>query len=152
MLQINAIFIDSFNWKDRLGANTTTPSLSYLYEGVVAHEFQHLIHQDIDPNEADFINEGMAEIAMQFIYGTSTTAGEMGEALVYHRDSLTDWKGELFDYGDSCLWQDYLWERMGGGDLDAPLAGRVAPGPTRTTSSPTRPTSSPTRATGSSGT
>ena len=122
---LNAIFIDSFNWKNRLGVNTTTPSLSYLYEGVVAHEFQHLIHQDIDPNEADFINEGMAEIAMQFIYGTSTTAGEIGEALVYHRDSLTDWKSELFDYGNSCLWQDYLWERMGGGVIDAPLAGRV---------------------------
>src|SRR5450759_2715984 len=67
----------------------------------------------------------MAEIAMQFLYGSKVTASEIGEYLFYHRDSLTDWKGELFDYGDSCLWQDYLWERNGGGDLDAPLAGRV---------------------------
>jgi hypothetical protein len=124
-LQLNAIFVDSFNWKDRLGLNTTTPSNSYLYEGTVAHEFQHLIHSDVDPNEADFINEGMAEMAMQFIYGTKVTASEIGEYLFYHRDSLTDWKGELFDYGDSCLWQDYLWERNGGGDIDAPLADRV---------------------------
>ena len=60
-LQLNAIFVDSYNWQDRLGVNTTRPSLSYLYEGTVAHEFQHLIHHDVDPNEADFINEGMAE-------------------------------------------------------------------------------------------
>jgi len=127
LLQLNGIFVDSYNWKDRTGVNTTTPSMSYLYEGTVAHEFQHLIHSDIDPNEADFINEGMAEIAMQFLYGTKVTASEIGEYLFYHRDSLTDWKGELFDYGDSCLWQDYLWERAGGGKLDAPLADRVAP-------------------------
>jgi Immune inhibitor A peptidase M6 len=127
-LELNGIFVDSYNWKDRLGVNTTQPSLSYLYEGTVAHEFQHLIHHDVDPNEADFINEGMAEIAMQFLYGSKVTASEIGEALFYHRDSLIDWKGELFDYGDSCLWQDYLWERAGGGDLDAPLAARVAPG------------------------
>jgi Immune inhibitor A-like, MAM domain len=128
LLQLNAIFIDSFNWKDRLGVNTTQPSLSYLYEGTVAHEFQHLIHSDIDPNESDFINEGMAEIAMQFLYGSRVTASEIGQYLFYHRDSLTDWKGELFDYGDSCLWQDYLWERAGGVDLDASLADRVASG------------------------
>jgi len=125
LLQLNAIFVDSYNWKDRTGVNPTTPSMSYLYEGTVAHEFQHLIHSDVDPNETDFINEGMAEIAMQFLYGSKVTASEIGEYLFYHRDSLTDWKGELFDYGDSCLWQDYLWERNGGGDLDAPLAGRV---------------------------
>ena len=127
LLKLNAIFIDSFNWKDRTGVNPTTPSLSYLYEGIVAHEFQHLIHSDVDANETDFINEGMAEIAMQFLYGSKVTASEIGEYLFYHRDSLTDWKGELFDYGDSCLWQDYLWERAGGGDLDAPLDKRVTP-------------------------
>jgi hypothetical protein len=127
LLQLNAIFVDSYNWKDRTGVNTTTPSLSYLYEGTVAHEFQHLIHSDVDANETDFINEGMAEIAMQFLYGSKVTASEIGEYLYYHRDSLTDWKGELFDYGDSCLWQDYLWERAGGGDLDATLDKRVTP-------------------------
>ena len=47
-LQLNAIFVDSYNWQDRLGVNTTRPSLSYLYEGTVAHEFQHLIHHDVD--------------------------------------------------------------------------------------------------------
>ena len=127
-LNVNAIFVDSYNWKDRVGVYTARPSLSHLYEGTVAHEFQHLIHNDVDPDEADFINEGMADMAEQFVYGTAGSAGHIGEYLFYHRDSLTDWKGELFDYGDSVLWQDYLWERAGGTDLDAPLASRVAAG------------------------
>ena len=89
---------------------------------------------------------------MQFLYGSKVTASEIGEYLYYHRDSLTDWKGELFDYGDSCLWQDYLWERAGGGDLDAPLDEPRHAGRTRTTSSPRPPPSSPIPATSSSGT
>ena len=124
-LQLNAIFIDSFNWADRLGGDTSTPSHNYLYEGTVAHEFQHLIHHDVDADEADFINEGMADLAEQYIYGVKGTSGHIGNYLYYHRDSLTDWKGELSDYGDSVLWQDYLWENAGGKTLNAPLADRV---------------------------
>ena len=126
-LQINAVFVDSFNWKDSIGPDSASP---HLYEGVVAHEFQHLIHNDVDGNEESFITEGMADQAMQFIYGTTTTASHIGEALYYHRDSLTDWKGELFDYGDSVLWQDYLWERAGGKTLSGAPASRLAPGHT----------------------
>lgn len=124
-LEINAIFVDSFNWKDRTGPTSLRP---YLYEGTVAHEFQHLIHNDVDGDEDSFIDEGMADLAEQFVYGTATTASHIGEALYYHRDSLIDWKGELFDYGGAVLWQDYLWERAGGGVLGAPLADRVKPG------------------------
>jgi hypothetical protein len=124
-LQVNAIFVDSYNWKDRIGPGSAQP---YLYEGVVAHEFQHLIHNDVDGNEDSFIDEGMADLAEQFLYGTTTTASHIGEALYYHRDSLTDWKGELFDYGTSVLWQDYLWEQAGGETLRGVPAGRLAPG------------------------
>lgn len=127
-LDVNAIFVDSYNWKDRTGASSARP---YLYEGTIAHEFQHLIHSDVDNGEDSFIDEGMADMAEQFIYGTKTTGSHIGEYLFYHRDSLLDWKGELFDYGNSVLWQDYLWEQAGGDKLAAtpggdPLAGRVA--------------------------
>jgi hypothetical protein len=124
-LQMNAIFVDSYNWKDRLGPDSARP---YLYEGTVAHEFQHLIHNDVDPDEDSFIDEGMADLAEQFLYGTITTSSHIGEALYYHRDSLVDWKGELFDYGTSVLWQDYLWERAGGTELGASVAERTAAG------------------------
>jgi hypothetical protein len=127
-LGLNAVFIDSFNWADRLGGNTSTPSHNYLYEGTVAHEFQHLIHHDVDPDESDYINEGMSDLAEQFNYGTLGTSSHIGEYLYYHRDSLTNWAGELADYGSSVLWQDYLWERAGGKKLTTALAGRVAAG------------------------
>jgi hypothetical protein len=125
VLGVNAVFVDSFNWVDRLGEDAARP---LLYEGTVAHEFQHLIHNDVDPNEDSFIDEGMADLAEQFIYGTRTTDSHIGEYLFFHRDSLTDWDGELYDYGNAVLWQDYLWEYAGGDDLDAPLAARLAAG------------------------
>lgn len=124
-LQINAIFVDSFDWANRLGPAAERP---FLYEGVVAHEFEHLIHNDVDPDEDSFIDEGMADLAEQFIYGPATTASHVGAYMVQHRDSLTDWDGELYDYGNAVLWQDYLWETAGGGILTRPLAERVAPG------------------------
>jgi len=129
-LGVNAIFIDSFDWTNRTRATSARP---YLYEGTIAHEFQHLIHSDVDNGEDSFIDEGMADQAEQFIYGTTTTASHIGEYLYYHRDSLLDWKGELFDYGNAVLWQDYLWEQAGGVKLAAtpggdPLAGRVVDG------------------------
>lgn len=125
-LGINAIFVDSDNWRDRLGPDSARP---FLYEGTVAHEFQHLIHNDVDHDEDSFIDEGMADMAEQFLYGTITTGSHIGEALYYHhRDSLTDWDGELYDDGTTVLWQDYLWESAGGGVLGDPLADRVKDG------------------------
>lgn len=124
-LGVNAIFVDSYDWANRIGPAAARP---HLYEGVIAHEFQHLIHHDVDPDEDSFIDEGMADLAEQFIYGTETTASHIGEYLYYHRDSLIDWKGELFDYGNAVLWQDYLWERMGGESLDTPWDDRIATG------------------------
>jgi hypothetical protein len=125
-LGINAIFIDSYDWANRIGPDSARP---YLYEGTIAHEFQPLIHSHVDGDEDSFIDVGMADLAEQFIYGTKTTDSHIGEYLYYHRDSLIDWKGELFDYGNSVLWQDYLWENAGGDKLSSgsdPLEGRVA--------------------------
>lgn len=124
-LGINAIFIDSYDWANRTGGDSARP---YLYEGTIAHEFQHLIHNDVDHDEDSFIDEGMADLAEQFIYGTQTTSSHIGEYLVYHRDSLLDWKGELFDYGNAALWQDYLWENAGGDVLQGLPEDRVAAG------------------------
>jgi len=125
-IDVNAIFIDSYNWKDRMTGDDAPP---YLYPGTIAHEFEHLIHHDVDGDEEGFVDEGMADLAEQFIYGTVTTASHIGEYLWYHRDSLISWDGELADYGNAVLFQDYLWEQNGGqtlGTFGDPLADRVA--------------------------
>jgi hypothetical protein len=125
-LDLNCLFIDSLDWANRIGPDSARP---YLYEGVIAHEFTHLINSDVDGNEEGFIDEGFACLAEQLLYGTAPSAGQIGEYLVYNRDSLVTWNGAgLEDYGSATLWQDYLWENAGGGELSAPLADRVAPG------------------------
>jgi hypothetical protein len=40
------------------------PNTSF-YDGVLAHEFQHMIHWHTDRNEDTWVNEGMSELAMQ---------------------------------------------------------------------------------------
>jgi len=124
-IDMNCIFVDSYNWVDRIGGDVADP---YTYEGTIAHEFEHLIHNDVDGNEDSFIDEGIASLAMQFIYGPTVSSSDLAYALYYHRDSLTDWDGELYDYGNTEMWQDYLWERAGGGNLFAPLAARIKDG------------------------
>jgi len=130
-IQMNCIFVDSYNWADRIGPDVERP---FLYEGTIAHEFEHLIHNDVDGNEDSFIDEGMASLAGQFIYGAASSTSDLAYALYYHRDSLTDWDGELYDYGNTEMWQDYLWERASrgdgpdAGDLFAPLSARIKEG------------------------
>ena len=69
----NIMSIDSYNWL----ANTTAdpphapstdpcsnfPAGPFAYEGVFAHEFQHLLEYYADPNEVLWIDEGLADWA-----------------------------------------------------------------------------------------
>ena len=79
--QINNLFdrnimtIDAFDWLHRTGANpphepvpgnncTSAPARPFLYEGVFAHEYQHLLMSYADPDgETNWINEGLADWA-----------------------------------------------------------------------------------------
>jgi len=65
----NIITIDCYDWIHRLGPEgyewvpgeyVTRP---YLYESVVAHEYQHLIHDDYNPDDETFLNEGCSMYA-----------------------------------------------------------------------------------------
>jgi hypothetical protein len=63
--------IDSFDWVHRTGADpahapsgdpcTSAPARPFLYEGVFAHEYQHLIHHYSDPDEVNWVNEGLSD-------------------------------------------------------------------------------------------
>jgi len=129
--QLNAVFLDSFDWVHRTGPSGSPP---YLVEGTLAHEFAHLIQNDTESQQADFIKEGLAELATQFLYGPRATSDEIGQYLLSYQDSLTGWNNSLADYGDAALWQDFLWEQRGGWLLadpvgkPAPAAWRVKPG------------------------
>lgn len=111
----NAMTIDAYDWENRIGPNGTRP---YLYEGIFAHEYQHLLHSDYDGDEESFINEGMSDLAMVLTgYGESVT-GHLDPAADFPENSLTVWGDQgdleiLTDYGQAFLFQYYLMEQYG---------------------------------------
>jgi len=75
-----------------------------------AHEFQHLIHYRYDPNEADWVNEGLSELAGTYCgYGLDFPNLYLSETNV----SLTSWSGEVKDYSRVNLWTLYCAEQFG---------------------------------------
>jgi hypothetical protein len=74
LLDRNVLTIDAFDWRHRLRANPpnepvpgdpckSKPARPYLYEGVLAHEYQHLLEYYRDSAEATWVNEGLSDWA-----------------------------------------------------------------------------------------
>ncbi|WP_127532979.1 choice-of-anchor J domain-containing protein [Paenibacillus kobensis] len=110
----NVMTVDCYNWLKRTGPNAAEP---YLYEGVFAHEFQHLLHRDTDPNEESFINEGLSDFA-QYMVGYGHSTDHVDEFMSHLRNSLTLWGDQsdlqiLADYGNAYLFQLYLYDHYG---------------------------------------
>lgn len=110
----NVMTIDSFDWMNRTGPDAARP---YLYEGVFAHEFQHLLHSDTDGAEDTFVNEGLSDFA-QYLVGYGHSDGHVDFFMNNLRNSLTIWGDQtdlqiLGDYGIAYLFQLYLYEQYG---------------------------------------
>ncbi|MGH2769518.1 MAG: choice-of-anchor J domain-containing protein, partial [Actinomycetota bacterium] len=67
----NVITLDGYDWLHRTGAKppdnpvpgdncASAPARPFLYEGTLAHEYQHLLEHYEDPDEALWINEGLS--------------------------------------------------------------------------------------------
>ncbi|MCZ6679713.1 MAG: hypothetical protein O7E52_20985 [Candidatus Poribacteria bacterium] len=84
--------------------------------GVLAHEFQHLIHWRHDTNETVWVNEGCSDYAI-FICGYSVQ-GHVGPFERNPWISLVYWpngtQSQLAHYGAAYLWMLYLHEHYGG--------------------------------------
>ncbi len=107
----NMFHIDSYDWENRVGPDGARP---YLYEGTFAHEFEHMVHFDQDPDEPSWVDEGLADLA-GYLCGYGHSSGHLAYYLVYHdTTALTFWGGGLEDYGASYLFQLYLYEKYGG--------------------------------------
>jgi len=121
----NMMHIDSYDWLNRHGPGVARP---YLYEGVFAHEFQHLVHFDQDPDEPSWVDEGCADLAM-FLCGYGHSSGHIAYYFVYHEViSLTFWGGDLPDYGASYLFALYMFEHFGGAEFFTALVQEQANG------------------------
>jgi hypothetical protein len=126
----NIIHIDTWQWYRRQGGNPNggagypyvVPPYSgsglrpWQYEGTVAHEFQHLIHYDNDPNELSWVNEGCSTLA-EFICGYGATTNLQYYMIYFWDTSLVIWEGNLENYGAVFLWTLYMYEHYGGQQL-----------------------------------
>jgi hypothetical protein len=92
----NVMTVDAFDWIHRTTANppdepasdpcVSRPGRPFGYEGVFAHEWQHLAHYYADPFETPFINEGMADFSAAltgYVDGTRTVFDRGGDSFLY---------------------------------------------------------------------
>lgn len=113
---MNVIVTDTFDWANRVGGSDP------VYEGVIAHELEHLLMNYSDPGELSWVDEGLADMAIFFNGWGDTNDSHILYHQVFHREtSLTRWGGGLENYGASYTYFLYMWEQAGGnggGDLD----------------------------------
>jgi hypothetical protein len=81
---------------------------------VLAHEFQHMIHWNLDRNETSWMNEGFSVLA-EYLNGYSPY---FDYTYITHPDlNLTDWLPDPGanspHYGESFLFLDYFLDRFG---------------------------------------
>ncbi|MHA2103465.1 MAG: hypothetical protein ACW981_08535 [Candidatus Hodarchaeales archaeon] len=86
--------------------------------GTLAHEFQHLIHFESDPDETLWIDEGASSYASYHAGYTSDISGYLSNSnpnyFLYDTDSsLTYWTQALRDYSAVFLFFLYLSNRFG---------------------------------------
>ncbi len=95
-----------------------------FYNGVLAHEFQHMIHWYNDRNEETWLNEGCSELAMAInerTYhkpGTYDVGGSEYAYLTRPDTQLTTWPegtagSAAANYGAAYLFMEYFLERFG---------------------------------------
>jgi immune inhibitor A len=111
----NVISIDSFDWQDRIGPDVARP---FVYEATIAHEFQHLIHDDWNPGDDTFMNEGCSMYA-ELVCGYGIDPSYLNSYFYTPDNSLTMWGDQgdiniLADYGVAALWTIYLSDHYGG--------------------------------------
>ncbi len=94
-------------------ADNTSLSDQYTY-GTLAHEFQHMIHWNLDENESSWLNEG-ASVLAEYLNGYPAYFDYL---YVQNPDlNLTDWLPDPGangpHYGESFLFLDYFLSRFG---------------------------------------
>lgn len=89
---------------------------SQLYYGTLAHEFQHLIQWNQDPNEPIWFSEGLAQFTESYL-GYQTVDSPFDYRQRPHVQ-LNDWEIDdqdnlLAHYGAAYLFVIYIWEQLG---------------------------------------
>jgi hypothetical protein len=135
----NMIHIDNWRYWQRLGDEgdqwypITHPELEvtrpHVYESTIAHEFQHNLHNDWQPQGELWMNEGCSMLA-EPISGYEYPYGYLPYFLATPDNSLTEWGDQgddniLADYAQVLLWTTYLADHYGVGVLSEYVASGI---------------------------
>ena len=96
---------------------------------ILAHEFEHLLHNARDPYEYLWIDEGAADMAAYLCFGV--TSSLVGHANEWSQDSSLSvrwWNGRIADYGAGFMFMMYLADKLGGGAAIQRLVADTATG------------------------
>ena len=84
------------------------------YEGVLAHEFQHMVHWNVDKNEETWLNEGLSELSALITgYGASNFAAPFLNSLDVQLNTWPEEDDRGLHYGAAFLFAAYFYERYG---------------------------------------
>jgi hypothetical protein len=114
----NIIHIDIWDWTNRTGGNTPDHRRDYLYESTVAHEYQHLLHNYMKPDDPTWINEGFSDYT-EMLTGYGSPDSHIAHYLFNPDNALTAWGDQgdiniLADYGAAALFMIYVNDHFGG--------------------------------------
>ena len=99
-----------------INLDNASPGQNY-YDGILAHEFQHMIHWHSDRNESTWINEGLSELSAQL--NGFETSGSVAAFAGSPDVQLTGWPDlpgqAAANYGAAHSFMNYLLQRFGNG-------------------------------------
>jgi hypothetical protein len=117
---VGGLFSDQDEYPRAASPNSNEREMVYLgsdpgsagYNGLVAHELQHLVHWNADHTEEAWANEGLSELAAEIVAGGQ---GHTARALAHPDTQLNAWESvggdNLPHYGMSHLFFRYLLDQ-----------------------------------------
>ena len=90
------------------------------YYEVLAHEFQHMVHNSTDSNESSWLDEGLAELSAH-VNGYENR-GTIAGFVALPDTQLNDWAIETAHYGAGFLFSAYFLDRYGDDAIKAVIA------------------------------
>jgi len=127
---VGGLFSDADEYPKAVSPTSNEREMVYLgsdpgssgYNGLLAHELQHLVHWNADHSEEAWVNEGLSELAAEIVGGGT---GYTGAALANPDTQLNAWEplggSNIPHYGMSHLFFRYLLDRYGGWEGAAQL-------------------------------
>ncbi len=96
-----------------INLNNAGPGSDY-FDGILAHEFQHMIHWAVDRNEETWVTEGLSQLAAQ-LNGVEVGGSEWlySQAPDTQLNAWPDLEDAGSNYGASYLFLSYFLERYG---------------------------------------